>query len=1128
MKQLIKNKADATAQRKHTVRVVIKYNWLSSYRLNLVPIRTILLAWLVLFVWCQGKAQTVPHLSTGSYNNEAEIKTTGSVTLTDGFYVPMGKSVRIFTGMSFTECVNLVSNPSVNQNYMRTRIFKEPGVTEANLDATRSTCNVNETIQYVDGLGRTSQIVTVQGSPTFKDVIQPIAYDAFGREDKKYLPFPASGGNGTYRTDAVTAQNNFYTAPTPGIPSMPGAAFSQTKFEASPLNRVEQQGAPGASWKLSSGHTVRTSYGTNATGEVKLWAIGAAGASTEGYYEPGTLHKTIGMDENWVSGKIGTIEQFVDLEGHTVLKRQWETESKSLSTYYLYNDLGNLIYVLPPAVNENTDRLGVALNSFLETDAVFDQFIYGYHYDGRKRIIEKKIPGKGWESIIYNKVDQVVLTQDAGQRISNQWLYTKYDALSRVVMTGLYTDAAIRSNLQATVDGQAVLWESRADGADYSNLAFPQSGTELLTVSYYDNYNFPGNNFGVPSADQAPEARVTSLLTGTKTKVLGSQTMLLNIFYYDLKGQIVQSKSENHLGGTDITDNTYNFSGELIGSNRSHKVNNATTTVATRHEYDHMGRKKATMESINGGTEVAINKLDYNEVGQLIKKSLHSIDGQNFLQSTSLAYNERGWLKSSVADQFGFELKYQDGTAPQYNGNISSQVYNNGGTNTFNYSYDPLNRLTAATAGKGLGESLTYDIMGNIKTLSRDGSGTNSYTGYNGSRLTGISGFTNGSYVHDANGNLINDGPRNVTIAYNVLNLPQQVSGSQNITYTYDATGTKLKKQSASTGTTNYVNGIHYKTDGTIDFIQTEEGVARSNGGTYSYEYNLTDHLGNVRATIYKNPTSGLLEVLQRDDYFAFGKQRVVNAGANKYLYNGKELQDELGQLDYGARFYDPEIGRWNVVDPLAELYENLSPYNYALNSPIRFIDPDGMGTEDQVDPPKKKPIQLQEVEIKGSKKASITIPLSRPISIPGTKVSAPILPNPIFIFFGLLLWPNNMNDQSSDRIHKKTIVYTKRTVDEVLKDATFENETGNGHRQYKKEGGMKQADQDFDDTVAPGTEKAIPGGRRGQTSDGREINVRDHSSSNRVKGVYNGDPTFEITNPSTGVKEKIRYPRKN
>ncbi|MBB6240457.1 hypothetical protein HDC90_005134, partial [Pedobacter sp. AK013] len=345
------------------------------------------------------------------YNGESEISAPSSVTLTDGFHT-MGP-VRIFTtGLSYLNCQPLSSTPSTNQNYISTKIFKQPGIDPNNLSG-RSICEVNETIQYFDGLGRPLQTVQVQGSPGFKDIVQPVAYDAFGREQFKYQPYAAqTGTTGNYRTAALADQLSFYNSPTAGVKAT-SYPFAETVFEASPLNRVLQQGAPGADWQISAGHTFKTDYGTNAQDEVKLWIVNNAGnGAAASVYGPGKLYKTILKDENWKPAdvKAGTTEEFKDFEGRVVLKRVWETDSKSLSTYYVYDDLGNLRYVLPPAVNENGQA---TLSTFDESQTVFDQFIYGYRYDGRKRLVEKKIPGKGWEFMVYNKLDQVVMSQDA-------------------------------------------------------------------------------------------------------------------------------------------------------------------------------------------------------------------------------------------------------------------------------------------------------------------------------------------------------------------------------------------------------------------------------------------------------------------------------------------------------------------------------------------------------------------------------------------------------------------------------------------------------------------------------------------------------------------------------------------
>ena len=114
----------------------------------------------------------------------------------------------------------------------------------------------------------------------------------------------------------------------------------------------------------------------------------------------------------------------------------------------------------------------------------------------------------------------------------------------------------------------------------------------------------------------------------------------------------------------------------------------------------------------------------------------------------------------------------------------------------------------------------------------------------------------------------------------------------------------------------------------------------------YSPEYNLTDHLGNVRVTFSNG------SILSKAHYYPFGmligdiSQNNTNP-QNNYLYNGKELQNDFGLdwYDYGARFYDAQLGRWHVVDRFAEKYLTMSPYLYAGNNPIVNIDINGDST---------------------------------------------------------------------------------------------------------------------------------------------------------------------------------------
>ncbi|NHA06753.1 RHS repeat-associated core domain-containing protein, partial [Mucilaginibacter sp. HC2] len=284
--------------------------------------------------------------------------------------------------------------------------------------------------------------------------------------------------------------------------------------------------------------------------------------------------------------------------------------------------------------------------------------------------------------------------------------------------------------------------------------------------------------------------------------------------------------------------------------------------------------------------------------------------------------------------------------------------------NHYSYYYDQLNRLTSAGATTGNNETgITYDMMGNITALKRDKANTPvdqlSYTYTTGTNtLQSVTDATANdygqmhgttSYTYDGNGNLLTDNSKGITgISYNLLNLPQAITG-KSTTYTYDATGQKLSRL-INTAKTDYISGIQYdgtSASSTITFIQTEEGRALPKDATsYNYEYSLTDHLGNSRVNF--DTGTGTTRQVQVDDYYAFGMEISTSVASpkNEYLYNKKELQENLGLYDYGARFYDPVIARWTSIDPLAEKGRRWSPYVYGEDDPIGKIDPDGMEVE--------------------------------------------------------------------------------------------------------------------------------------------------------------------------------------
>jgi len=863
-------------------------------------------------------------------------------------------------------CQTLPASLPSDQNYIITYVPRKEGIVrESQLNGT-SNCDVEQTVNYFDGLNRLIQTVQVKASPSGEDIVLPVEYDQYGREVKKYLPYAADNGTGTFKPTAIADDLSFYSnAGGQGSSGIAQTNFPYTpiSYETSPLSRLLQQGAPGAAWQLEStpgatdaGHVIKSDYDTNSGTEVKQWEVSGTSASTSGNYQAGQLYKTNTTDENG-----NNAIDYRDKDGRVVMKSVQTGSNTYASTYYLYDDFGNLCFVLPP---------GVTVSSFNFNSAEFNNLMYAYRYDSKKRLVAKKLPGKDFQRMVYNKLDQLVLSQDGVQLPLQKWTFNKYDALGRVIMTGEIDDSRDRIALTQVLDAEAVLWEEPNGNSSthgYTNDHFPTVWSKVYTVNYYDNYDFPGIPYAASDNKVVDAGRTKGLFTGSKVLDLESGTMLWRVNYYDKESRNRQSFAQNHLGGYDVIVNDYYFSGELKKSDRNHfSTTISPLSIVTEYKYDHAGRKKEVWQNTAGTGNVILSRMEYNEVGQLRQKKLHSEDQTNFIETINYSYNPRGWLQAitTPSGHFSEQLYYEtaplSGVFKNYNGNITEAWYNSPtvGDKRFSYVYDKLNRLTASkyysgTAYTGqMDETITYDQRGNISKLIRGDSGdlgyyykgTFDYTYQNGNQLKTVkyNGNAYRTYTYDLNGNMTFDNW--LTLTYNHLNLPQTASRSGNInTYRYTAAGNKLRMSSTLDGTRDYIGGIEYRNN-TVDFIVTEEGRYIYSSG--QYQYNLTDHLGNVRAMIVKqNATAATVE--QENEYYAFGLSvtRKNISPENRYLYNGKEVQPGigLGMYDYGARMYNAVLGRWYSVDPMADIYFSESPYVYAGNSPIKFVDAGGL-----------------------------------------------------------------------------------------------------------------------------------------------------------------------------------------
>ena len=806
-------------------------------------------------------------------------------------------------------------------------------VKTTNVLSADETCR-NVSLQYVDGLGRPFDSATDASSENGKLVHSFSSYDGKGRVCRKWLPAISDDESKILsEQDFADISRNTYDD---------SMAYSDITYDA--LDRNVYESTPGTLWK-DKGKGVE--YIGNGDRDVRCFSspFDKISLVDNGFYKPNMLYGEKTTDEDGHSLTI-----FTDKLGRKILERRNDGKNNN-DTYFVYNDLGQLRYVLSPEYQNSGYK---------------EKYAYEYRYDGRGNVVKKILPGCEYTQYWYDRGDRVSFFQNAALRDNGMYRFFLYDSLGRLAMQGV-CNGCNRSEEVNTAE-----YKENVDGICYTGYVIPLSdkitNPDLETVNYYDNYTFL-QRYSAELGSLVPDFQVKGncalgLQTGKVQKASGGGKVI-EVSFYDGKGQPVDIRRLQVGKRLTCTHTDYSYTGKptkVIVDEYS--VNGSGKTLVASQIIENVYSKKtdkllSTSISVNGKKETT-QRFEYDDMGRIKEVRRGGNAG-----AVSYDYNIQGWPTNIDSKDFHEELHYTDGVGtPCYNGNISSQLWSTsdyGQIRGYKFEYDGLDRLKEAVYGETPSLSdkqnrynekvIEYTANGAMKRFQRRGRKDDGEYGkidnlhikLNGNQLLSVADdalpankYSSFNFIDVANetveyeyngvGALTKDLNRGMTIRYDNLDYPRHIefNDGNSTTYSYLPDGTLLSREYGlkyigRKGNSNGAIGIGSGTDSVTTDVPSFSDPQIAERPSLIV-IGKTEYSGNI---IYKN--GKLDKVLFPGGYCTFdsenNSQPIFHYFTQDHLGNNRTVTNEDGTVEQITHYY-PFGGTFNDAGVNASLQQ--------------------------------------------------------------------------------------------------------------------------------------------------------------------------------------------------------------